>query len=238
MKKTLRVFLSALVILSASASLGAGPNESFSRGLLIAVDSRDHRACDTVQKKIEALVEGKAPNICAQAGRNPIRIVILTAPITEWDYLSEVSPAKNERPLRSISAPNMGTMFFVPASREVFHYFNLVSLKKKSTLLITHDNNFGGMMARGDRTVSVSFVLKSRGEQAKRTGQKVVDYLDKYALFAKGRAASATADENQPANNSTTVDLYRPPIACPDPDRTCLAREKGYSLGISVTIRF
>ncbi|MBV2167192.1 MAG: hypothetical protein KUL82_00685 [Bdellovibrio sp.] len=254
MKKMTSLFASLLIV--ACPLLSFADEDSFSRGLIIAVDTRDHAACESTRTRVAGLTSANISNICAQDGRNPISVVVITKSISEFDYLADVvSEDTNQKrqTLASITHPTLGVMFFLPRSEHNNQYFRLLSQREKSNITIFRQADFGGMQERRDRVLTVSFMLRAAPHQNEVKDEKIVSSVGRRLVFSKGEIESPSRSQAKGIINAaagivdtinsalekgtqenTSVTAFRPQCA---PEPVC-AESRGLTLGVSFIFRF
>lgn len=248
------LFTSLLIFACPLLSFANSDEDSFSRGLIIAVDTRDHQACESSRTRVAGLTSANISNICAQDGRNPISVVVITKSISEFDYLADVVSEDPKRPvLASINHPTLGVMFFLPRSEQNNQYFKLLSQREKTNITIFRQSDFGGMHVRGDRVLTISFMLRATPHQNEVKDEKIVSSVGRRLVFNKGELESLSRSQaksiinaavgivdtvngalEKGAQESTSVEIFRPKC---DPETVC-AESKGLTLGVSFIFRF
>lgn len=253
MTKTSAFIIITAVLLSALNAF-ATEESQYARGLILAVDTRDHRVCEVVEKTVQSMTKSDVSHVCAQDGRNPYAVAIITVPINEFDFMSEVNREFGEKQqLATINNPQLGSMFILPREKYTDQYFRVVSRRDKANITIFRQADFGDMDFRRERSLMFSFVLKSNSSQ--HTSKKIASSVAKKLIFNRGsiemneaqyrsqatKAAGIMDSINgaiQDAINSdrASFGLFMPPKNCRE-QRPC-PREEGYGLGLKIIIRF
>lgn len=140
-------------------------DDTFTRGSLIAVDTRDHQACELAKIKVESMTTGlDLSKICRNDGSNPISVVLVTASISEFDYLSEVDRSHQNDGSVILSMeekPGTDALVIVPNSSELNHGFKLMALKKKTKLAVMRLKDFSALSQLRYKFFTVAFVHRS-----------------------------------------------------------------------------
>lgn len=109
-----KIFTLLSILLSTSlakANVFSDVRELHARGIMVAVDTRDHRHCQLTKKHVESIVR-LDEDLCAFDGLNPLSVVVITIPVDEWDFMAEIDNSR--RVEKSIRDKNTG---FIRASR-------------------------------------------------------------------------------------------------------------------------
>ncbi|MEK2647223.1 hypothetical protein [Bdellovibrio sp. BCCA] len=254
MTKTFAFIITAALFLGSLTTLAAEENQ-YSRGLIIAVDTRDHAQCEMAQKTVQGMTTAKVTQVCAQDGRNPYAVIIITVPMSEFDYSNATSPAFGAKvSLTAINNPQLGTMFIYPRAHYTDQYFHVMSRREKASITIFRQSDFGDMDFRRENALLLAFLLKSNSSQ--QTSKKIASSVGKRLVFNRGsfdmnesqyrsqatKAASIMDSINgtiQDAINTdrASLNLFMPPKTCRKDTGPC-PNGDGYGFGLSVTIRF
>lgn len=253
MKKSWALILTT-VFFKVFTAAAADSDGTYSRGMIIAVDTRDRIACEAAQKRVEAMTGLKVSQVCAQDGRYPYSVAIITVPTDEFDFVNEVSPRLSRKPqVEVISNPQLGTLYVLSKSKDTDQYFRLVARRHEAEITVFRLEEYGGMQERRETSLLYSFVLKSNSSE--RTSNKIAHSVSRRLIYNRSsldmnedqyrhqatKAASLMDSINGAVHQALDTDraslnLFRPPKNC-DENRYCPEGE-GYSFGLGITIRF
>ncbi|WP_413569101.1 hypothetical protein ACLWBD_17260 [Bdellovibrio sp. HCB117] len=249
MKRTCILFFSAIVLCAFNSF--ANSEESFARGFLIAVDTRDHKACEQAFLRVSGATGLKISSLCAQDGRNPFAVAVITVPIDEFEFLSEVTNkhGSNARAARA----DRSVIMTLPHDRDTETYFRISARRDRMSITVFRESDFGAMDERRERFLIMSFVMKNTGSQGLKD-QRVASSIDRRLVYNRGateltqsqyksiatKASNIIDAINGAVQNITSprvsLDVFVPPDAC-DANRFC-PNEDVIRLGLSVVIRF
>ncbi|WP_374076380.1 hypothetical protein [Bdellovibrio bacteriovorus] len=246
-------FIIITAILLASINTFASVETPYSRGFILAVDTRDRRECEMAKARIEGLTTSDVSNICKQDGRNPFSIAIITVPLQEFEYMSEVSPISSRTQPVAISNPQLGTLHILAKSKETDNYFRVMAKKQQASITIFRMEDFGEMDFRRERYLLFAFIMKSNSTQG--TSKKIASSVAKRLVFNRGsidlneteyrKQATKAANIMDVINGAihetmdtdrASIGLFFPPKGCRE--KNPCPKDGGYGLGLSIVIHF
>ncbi|MFV8257045.1 hypothetical protein ACNQKP_04530 [Bdellovibrio bacteriovorus] len=164
--KLILTFAMMLTSLKTYANSFSEERETHARGIMVAVDTRDHRQCRTTKRSLEDLVPLEE-DLCAFDELNPLSVVVITIPTDEWDFMAEIDNSRNaEKSIRDtnagfVRASRTNLLFILPSARTsnnmirvaVRRHQATVAQVRVSDLSMLHEMNFGSAI--------VHFTLKN-----------------------------------------------------------------------------
>ncbi|XGC80790.1 hypothetical protein ACES2L_15810 [Bdellovibrio bacteriovorus] len=174
--------LSLLVTITAAAEEFA-----YTRGMLMAFDTRDHQACEMATLR----VKGMAPKadlkaLCAQDGRKPISVILVSTPISEFDFTTEDLKAKKGNSLSiklsDTSIIDQETFILISDNDELDHTLRIMNYKNTQTVAQMRMAELSALKVLNYKVFSVPFVLRSKGNK--------VETLNKFAKMLEDKAVS------------------------------------------------
>lgn len=209
--KYIRCLISIAVFISAISVIAEAKTEAYSRGLLFAVDTRDHHTCRLVQEQIHLLAPFFATDICAQDGTNPISIVVMTIPIIEADFLAEVDLSKNSPSSDRDQTPGFapmgiaGIFFILPYARE--SESNILLSFKRSSLSVAHVRvtALSRLEDQGVSHLALSFVLQKIPTQYTDSQRNQAERMIKRVQIIKNIDESLKNQDKETALSSLNI---------------------------------
>lgn len=208
---TLCVFLSTLAA-RAGKSPFSDSADGFARGLMVAVDTRDHQACERTKDYVRLLVPFLTEDLCAPDGQNPFSVVVMTFEISEWDFMSEVEVSRKAP--RSVRDSNVGfvrggragLLFLLPAARESDHNMRMalkrsqvsVAQVRLADLNILKDVNFSNM--------SVPFLLIRKNADSDESEREATERMLRRVRISRAHSASTQKDESDALSSLNILD--------------------------------
>ncbi|UOF00482.1 hypothetical protein [Bdellovibrio reynosensis] len=247
MKK--RAFFTA--ILSLFVSLAASAEEyAFTRGILLAFDTRDHQACEMATLRVKSMApKADLKALCAQDGRKPISVILVSTPVSEFDFTTEDLKAKKGNSLAiklsDSSIIDQETFILISDTEELDHTLKIMNHKKTQAVSQIRMAELSALSVLNYKLFSVPFVLRSKGSK--------VETLNKFAAMLERKAVSigqnieVSSEEEEPFTvdgnmlpsivkllttiKSISVDLPK------DCDKGCKS-DKSFGLSIALKFRF
>nr|BFD61238.1 hypothetical protein CKG001_33450 [Bdellovibrio sp. CKG001]BFD64702.1 hypothetical protein BdHM001_33830 [Bdellovibrio sp. HM001] len=205
------VLFSALTARAETHSF-SNPSEGYARGVMVAVDTRDHKACQTTKEYVSLLVPFLKEDICAPDGENHLSVVVMTFDTTEWDFQAEVDLSRKAP--RSVRDTNVGfvrggragLLFLLPAARESDHYTRVAL--KRGQLSVAHVRLADLSMLRdmGFSNMSVPFLLMRRDASIDENDREATERMVRRVRISRAHSASAQKDESDALSSLNILD--------------------------------
>lgn len=140
---------------------------SFTRGYMLAVDTRDHAACARADSKLKLLVPDTTATMCAPLRDHPISVAVVSIPSNDWDFFTELTLAKGNKDVLSRRSPGFakvgtsGVMFFLPASRDQDNFLRLTSKRSQMQVSVAYVPDLAILEKSLDNHLALSFILEN-----------------------------------------------------------------------------
>ena len=208
---TLCVLLSALSARAAQSSLGSS-SEGFARGLMVAVDTRDHRACEKTKEYVKLLAPFLKEDLCSQDGQNPFSVVVITLEINEWDFMSEVETSRKAP--RSVRDKNVGftrggragLLFLLPAARENDHHMRMALKRNQVSVAQVRLADLSILKEVSFPNMSVPFLLMRKDANADESDPEATERLVRRVRISRAQSVSAQHDESDALSSLNILD--------------------------------
>ncbi|KHD88012.1 MAG: hypothetical protein OM95_10820 [Bdellovibrio sp. ArHS] len=250
MKRACILAISAIVFWTFNSF--ANTEESFTRGFLLAVDTRDHKACEQTALRIQGMSGLKISSLCAQDGRHPFAVAVITVPIDEFEYLAEITKEGGSYP-KVAREDRTSLIVSLPRSRDTETYFRISARRDRLSITVFRESTFGAMEERRESFVQMSFLMKGVGPRGMKDTQ-VASSLDRRLVYNRGATELTQSQYKSVAANAANImdavngaiqnvtsprvslDLFIPPDVC-ESNRYCRGDEL-IRVGVSVVIHF
>lgn len=168
MRNTSLILLTLVTLFSAvQAQAQSAQERTFTRGYMLAVDTRDHAACAKVDRKLKLLVPDMETTMCAPLRDHPISVAVVSIPSNEWDFFTELTLAKGNKDILSRRPPGFakvgttGVMFFLPTSRDQDNFLRLTSKRSRMQVSVAYLPDLQLLENAPDNQLSLSFILEN-----------------------------------------------------------------------------
>ncbi len=161
------LFLSLLLPLKLFAQAEAVEQRSYTRGYMIAVDSRDHAACNRAEERLKLIAPQSHQKLCANSREFPISIAVISIPSSEWDFTTEINLAKGKKDILTQRASGFaksgasGIMFFMPVGRDHDNLLRLTTKRSHSQVTVIRVDDQRILSSGDGISMSVSFMLET-----------------------------------------------------------------------------
>lgn len=208
---TLCVFLSALTAEAAKFSF-SNQSEGYARGLMVAVDTRDQRACETTKGYIRLLVPFLKEDLCAQDGQNPFSVVVMTFETTEWDFMSEVDLSRKAP--RSVRDTNVGfvrggragLLFLLPAARESDHHTRVALKREQLSVAHVRLADLNMLKEVSFSNMAIPFLLMRRDTTLSESDREATERMVRRVRISRAHSASTQKDESDALSSLNILD--------------------------------
>lgn len=247
--KTKLTLIYSLILLSMTSTAFAQAPEIYVRGIMIAVDSRDHSACQIQKERLELLRVDLDEDLCVQDNENPLRVVVLTIPSNEWDFIAEVDLSRNAK--KSILDNNVGftrdsnrgLLYILPSSRHSDNSMRLAVRQEHITAAQVRLSDLSMLSEAGRASMTLSFIHKNiparytqeqrmnaeriiRRVRIKSHAQKSVEENESSALSSLNILNGVNSTlQNATDNESVEMGFFIPDLICDRANGKC-----GFSL--------
>lgn len=145
----------------------ASDEETYARGLMIAVDSRYKLECQSKKEYLRALRVELDEDLCIQDNENPLRVVVLTIPSSEWDFIAEIDQSRSSA--KSITDHsvgftrdnNRGLLYILPSSRHSQNSMRLAVKQEHITAAQVRLSDLSMLTEAGRTSMTLSFIHKN-----------------------------------------------------------------------------
>lgn len=185
------VLITLVTLLIANGARAQSTRErSFTRGYMLAVDTRDHAACARADRKLNLLAPALNATMCAPLRDHPIAVAVVSIPSDDWDFFTELTLAKGNKEIAR-RAPGFakvgasGVMFFLPASRDQDNFLRLTSKKSQMQVSVAYVPDLRLLENSFDNQLSLSFILENLPDHFSDRIERITARMKK-RLLAKG----------------------------------------------------
>lgn len=219
--------------------------ETFTRGMMIAVDSRYESECHSKKEYLRALRVELDEDLCLDDSQNPLRVVVLMAPSSEWEFLTELDLSRSAK--KSMKDQNVGftrassggLLYILPSKR---HSDNLVRMgfeSERITAAQVRLSDLSMLTESGRISLTLSFIHKNVLASHRRDQDKHSDSLLRHvriksnsqkSVEEEGAAALSSLNilneinsslQNAADNDSIELGFFIPDLNCPHAKYTC-----------------
>lgn len=157
------------ILLSTFCYLNSYADEVYSRGYVIAVDTRVKSACEIVKQKIAGIATAGVQGLCNKDNSKPYAVIVATLPMDEFEFSAQEELLQDN--LMEISADSnssRGAIYILPKHKEFDHYLHFTSHRNQAAISYTRQQNFANMAeATKQSLLIVPFIIKSDSADSK-----------------------------------------------------------------------
>ncbi|QDK37244.1 hypothetical protein [Bdellovibrio sp. NC01] len=251
-------------IMSSTSALFAktADDQSFSRGIMLAVDTRDHAACESTKTYLKILEPTYKEDICKSDSYNPLSVIVVTTAVDEWEFMAEIDMSRKaprnimSHPAGFVSNTDGGVLFLLPDARDSDNKLR-VALKKERSVAHLRLSDLSLLEDYHMPNIAISFIFKklpaSLSPQQKAMAERMVRRIRIRHTSEKpgGEESTALSSLNileglnnsikDITNKSFEVDLFMPKDLCPT-NGTCPTNKSDtilpLKLGFSFKMKF
>lgn len=251
-----KISVFTLLLLSSFFYPTAHADEAYTRGYVIAVDTRNKAACETVRRKLRAVTTADTSHICDQDNKNPYTAIIATLSVAEFDFYAEEENLENNSTEISTNASSTtGAIYILPKYKEFDHFLHFTSHRDHAEITYSRQADFGNMAKSGKNCLIIPFIMKSNSETVATDDQSLSSSVNDYIVLNPGPHTKSQSQYLYIIKNQTNIIEILAEIVAEDPkDRvniglyspknlicsseSSLCKDGKFALGLNVKICF
>lgn len=156
--KTAFPLLSIFLAFAVAPEVLAYNESTYVRGMMIAVDSRDHQSCQSQKDYLKQRKVHLKEDLCLQDNDNPLRVVVLTIPSSELDFQSEIELLRH--PVNPPATHNRGALLLLPKARNGENALRISMDARRISAAQIRLSNLPILSEIGPASIRFSFVQK------------------------------------------------------------------------------
>lgn len=245
-----------------SAAFAAVEDDYHSRGIMFAVDTRDHAACESTKNYLKLLEPSFTEDICVSDSYNPLSVVVVTTAIQEWEFMAEIDMSRKaprniiSHPAGFVSNTEGGVLFLLPDARDSDNKLR-VSLKKQRSVAFLRLSDLSLLEDYHTSNIAISFIFKklpsTMSPQQRAMAERMVrrvrirhtsetpDQTHSTALSSLNILEGLNNSLKDITDKSFEVDVYMPKDLCPTINPCAAVKSDTIlplKLGFSFTMKF
>ncbi len=204
-------YLLSLAVLVSSLKVLATEEAQYARGLMVAVDTRDHRACQAAQERVRFMVPSFKMDLCVQDGANPFSIVVATIPLNEWDFMGEIYQSKKapksvrDQNVGFVSGSKTGVLFILPSARESDSNLRISLKRSEIEIASVRTADLSFLEDQKIPSVSVSFILKKLPVNYSEDQRSMTERMVRRVRISKAMSEQTEKDKEKSALSSLNI---------------------------------
>lgn len=161
------LFLSLVLSFKAFAQSEVLEERSYNRGYMIAVDSRDHAACNRAEQRLKFIAPQSQQKLCVSSSEFPVSVAVVSMASSEWEFVTEINLAKGNKDILTQRAKGFarsgtsGVMFFMPSVRDHDNLLRLTTKRNEVQVTVIRISDFRILNSGDGVSMSVSFMLET-----------------------------------------------------------------------------